>query len=89
VVEVIVAKGFASIYLENIPLPPQHILSCLVLVGVGLTNPGPIFAMAKLVVLAGLKTKVASGLWHMFGNFYIFGLNLLHPKLPFTSKNLV
>jgi hypothetical protein len=29
---------------------------------VDLINPGPIFAMAKLVVLIGLATKVVSGL---------------------------
>jgi hypothetical protein len=87
--KVIVAKGFASIHLENILLPLQHTSSCLVLVGVDLTNPGPIFAMARLPVLARLKTKVASGLWHTFSNFHIFELNLLHPKLPLASKNLV
>jgi hypothetical protein len=79
--EVIVAKGFALIHLENTPLPPQHISSCLMLVGVDLTSPGPTFAMARLVVLTGLETKVASGLWRIFGNFHIFEPNLLHPKL--------
>jgi hypothetical protein len=74
---------------KNIPLPPQHISSCLVLVEVDLTNLGPIFAGAKLAVLAGLETKVAFGLWHIFGNFHIFELNLQHPKLPLASKNLV
>jgi hypothetical protein len=69
-------------------LPPQHISSCLALVEVDLTNPSLIFAMAKLAVLAGLETKVASGLWRIFGNFHIFELNLLHPKLPSASKNL-
>ena len=58
------------------------------LVGVDLTNPSPIFAVAKLVVLAGLETKVASGLWHIFDNFHIFELNLLHLKLPLASKTL-
>jgi hypothetical protein len=47
VTEVIVAKGFASIDLENILRPPQHISNYLTLVEVGLTNLGPIFAMAK------------------------------------------
>jgi hypothetical protein len=32
-----------------------------VLVGVALANPGPTFVMARLVVLTGLETKVASG----------------------------
>jgi hypothetical protein len=47
VIEVIVAKGFASIHLENILQPPQHISNYLALVEVGLTNLGPIFAMVK------------------------------------------
>jgi hypothetical protein len=87
--EVIVAKGFASIHLENIPLSPQHILSCPVPVGVVLTDPNPIFAMAKLVVLVESKTKVASDLWRIFGNFHISVPILLHPKLPSASRNLV
>jgi hypothetical protein len=56
---------------------------------VDLTNPSPIFAMAQLAVLAGLETKVAYVLWRIFGNFHIFEPNLLHPKLPLASKNLV
>jgi hypothetical protein len=52
VTEVIVAKGFASIHFENILQPPQHILNCLVLVEVVLTNQGPIFATARWAVLA-------------------------------------
>ena len=59
------------------------------LVEVDLTNPGPIFAMARLVVLAGLAMKVVSGLLHIFDNFHIFELALLHPKLPSASKILV
>jgi hypothetical protein len=58
-------------------------------VEVDLTDPNPIFAMAKLAVLAGLEAKVASGLWRIFGNFHIFEPNLLHLKLPSASKNLV
>jgi hypothetical protein len=54
-----------------------------------LTNQGPTFAVAKLAVLAGLETKVASGLRHIFDNFHIFEPNLLHPKLPSVSKILV
>jgi hypothetical protein len=60
-----------------------------VLVVAVLTNPNPIFAVAKLVILVGLKLKVVSGLWRIFGNFHISELNLLHPKRPFASKNLV
>jgi hypothetical protein len=59
------------------------------LVEVDLTNPYPTFAVAKLAVLAGLKTKVVSGLLHIFGNFHIFELSMLHPKLPSASKILV
>jgi hypothetical protein len=51
------------------PHPPQHILNCLVLVEVDLTNPGPIFAMAKLAVLVGLMTKVVSGLLRILAIF--------------------
>jgi hypothetical protein len=58
-------------------------------VGVDLTNPGPIFAMAKLVVLVGLMTKVVSGLLRIFGNFHTFELDQLHPKLPSANKILV
>jgi hypothetical protein len=60
-----------------------------VLVEVELTNPGPTFAVAKLAVLAGLKTKVISGLWRIFGNFHIFEPNLLHLKLPSANKILI
>jgi hypothetical protein len=89
VAEVIVAKGFASIHLEKYSTATRHISGCLALVVVALTNPTPIFAMAMLVVLAGLKTKVVFGLWHIFGNFHISELDLPHPKLPSASKNLI
>ena len=54
-----------------------------------LTNPGPIFAMAKLAVLVGLTMKVVSGLLHIFGNFRTFEPDPLHPKLPSDNKILV
>jgi hypothetical protein len=54
-----------------------------------LTNPNPIFAVAKLVVLVESKTKVASDLWRIFGNFHISVLILPHPKLPSASRSLV
>jgi hypothetical protein len=60
-----------------------------VLVEVDLTNPGLIFAMARLVASVGLTTKVVSDLLHIFGNFHIFEPNLLHPKLPSANKILV
>ena len=59
------------------------------LVEVDLTNPDPTFAVAKLAVLAGLKTKVVSDLLRIFGNFHISEPDLLHPKLPSASKILV
>jgi hypothetical protein len=59
------------------------------LVEVDLTNPDPTFAVARLAVLVGLKTKIVSGLLHIFGNFHIFEPRLLHPKLPSASKILV
>jgi hypothetical protein len=60
-----------------------------VLVEVDLTNPDPTFVVANLAVLAKLKTKVVSGLLHIFGNFHIFEPSLLHLKLPSASKILV
>jgi hypothetical protein len=89
VTEVIVVKGFASIHLENILQPPRHISNYLALVEVDLTNPGPIFAMARLVVLTELTTKVVFGLLHIFDNFRTFGPDPLHPKLPSSNKILV
>jgi hypothetical protein len=86
VTKVIVAKGFASIHLEKYPPPPRHISNYLVLVEVGLTSPGPIFVMARLVVLTELMMKVVFGPLHVFDNFRTFGPNLLHPKLPSASK---
>jgi hypothetical protein len=56
---------------------------------VDLTNPSPIFAMARLAVLIGLTTKVVSGLLHIFDNFRTFKPGLLHPKLPSANKILV
>jgi hypothetical protein len=88
VIEVIVAKGFASIHLENILLPLQHILDFLVLVEVGLANRGPTFATTKWVVLTELETKVVSDLLHIFCILHIFELTLLHPKLPSANKIL-
>jgi hypothetical protein len=58
-------------------------------VEVGLANPGPIFATAKWAVLAEGEMKVVSGLLHIFDNFHIFELALLHPKLPSASKIIV
>jgi hypothetical protein len=55
-------------------------------VEVGLTSPGPIFAMARLVVLTELMTKVVFGPLHIFDNFRTSGLDLLHPNLPSASK---
>jgi hypothetical protein len=60
-----------------------------VLVEVDLTNLGPIFAMARLVVLAGLVMKVVSGLLHILNNFRTFEPDPLHPKLPSANKILV
>jgi hypothetical protein len=60
-----------------------------VLVEVDLANPGPIFATARLVVLAESMTKVVSDLLHIFGNFHTFEPNLLRPKLPSANRILV
>jgi hypothetical protein len=59
-----------------------------VLVEVGLANRGPTFAMVKWAVLIELGTKVVFDLSHIFDNLRIFGLILLHPKLPSANKIL-
>jgi hypothetical protein len=59
-----------------------------VVVEVGLANQGPIFAMAKGAVLIELETKVVFDLLHIFDNLRIFGLILLHPKLPSANRIL-
>jgi hypothetical protein len=56
-----------------------------VLVVTVLTNPNPIFAVSMLVVLVESKTKVASDLWHIFGNFHISVLILLHSEAAFSQ----
>jgi hypothetical protein len=88
VTEVIVAKGFASIHLENILPPPQHILNFLVLVEVGLANQGPTFATAKWAVLTESETKAVFDPLHIFDSLRIFGLILPHLKLPSANKIL-
>jgi hypothetical protein len=55
---------------------------------VGLANQGPIFAMAKWAVLIELETKVVFDLLHIFDNLRIFGLIMLHPKLPSANRIL-
>jgi hypothetical protein len=37
----------------------------------------------------GLTNCLVSGLLHIFDNFHIFELALLHPKLPSASKIIV
>jgi hypothetical protein len=59
-----------------------------VLVEVGLANRGPTFAMVKWAVLIELGTKVVFDLLHIFDNLRLFGLILLHPKLPSANKIL-
>jgi hypothetical protein len=44
--------------------------------------------MAKLAVLIELETKVIFDLFHIFDNLGIFGLIMLHPKLPSANKIL-
>jgi hypothetical protein len=57
-------------------------------VEVGLANQGPTFEMAKWAVLIELETKVISDRLHIFVNLRIFGLIMLHPKLPSANKIL-
>jgi hypothetical protein len=59
-----------------------------VLVEVGLANQGPTFATAKWAVLTKAETKVVFYLLHIFYSLRIFGLILLHPKLPSANKIL-
>ena len=59
------------------------------LVEVDLADPVPIFATARLVVLAESMTRVASDLLHIFGNFRIFKPDLLRPKLPSANRIIV
>jgi hypothetical protein len=58
------------------------------MVEVGLANQGPIFATAKWVVLTKSETKAIFDLLHIFDSLRIFGLILLHPKLPSANKIL-
>jgi hypothetical protein len=60
-----------------------------VLVVADLTNQDPTFAMAKWVVLTGLKTKVVFDLLHISDSLRTFELIPLHPKLPLANKILV
>jgi hypothetical protein len=59
-----------------------------VLVEVGLANQGHTFATAKWAVLTKSKMKAVFYLLHIFGSLRIFGLILLHPKLPSVNKIL-
>jgi hypothetical protein len=59
-----------------------------VLVEVGLANQGPTFATAKWAVLTESETKAVFYLLHIFDSLRIFGLILLHPKLPSANKIL-
>jgi hypothetical protein len=59
-----------------------------VLVEVDLANQGPTFATAKWAVLIESKTKAVFDLLHIFDSLRIFGLILLHPKLPSANKIL-
>jgi hypothetical protein len=73
---------------KNILPPPQHILDFLMLVEVGLANQGPTFATAKWAVLNESKMKAVFDLLHIFDSLHMFGLILLHPKLPSANKIL-
>jgi hypothetical protein len=58
-------------------------------VEVGLANQGPIFATAMWAVLTESETKAIFDLLHIFDSLRIFGLVLLHPKLPSANKIVV
>jgi hypothetical protein len=59
------------------------------LVEVDLVDPGPIFATARLVVLAESKTKDVSDFLHIFWQFSHFEPNMMRPKLPSANRILV
>jgi hypothetical protein len=59
------------------------------LVEAGLANRGPIFATTMWAVLTESETKAVFDLLHIFDSLRIFGLVLLHPKLPSANKILV
>jgi hypothetical protein len=59
-----------------------------VLVEVGLANQGPTFATTKWDVLTESETNAVFDLLHIFDSLRIFGLILLHPKLPSANKIL-
>jgi hypothetical protein len=57
-------------------------------VEVGLANQGLTFATTKWAVLTESKTKAVFDLLHIFDSLRIFGLILLHPKMPSSNKIL-
>jgi hypothetical protein len=83
-----VAKGFASIHLEKNSTATTTYFKFPCADGSGLANQGPIFAMAKWGILIELETNVVFDLLHIFDNLRIFGLILLHPKLPSANRIL-
>ena len=58
------------------------------LVEVALANQRPTFATAKWAVLTESEMKAIFDLLHIFDSLRIFGLVLLHLKLPSANKIL-
>jgi hypothetical protein len=89
VAEVIVAKGFASIHLEKYSTSTTTYFRLPCAGDSGPNKSNPHLCNDHVGLLGELKTKVVSGLLHIFGNFHTSELNLPHSKLPSASKNLV
>jgi hypothetical protein len=89
VAEVIVAKDFASIHLEKYSTATTTYFKLPCAGGSGPNKSKPHLCSGQVGCISGLKTKVVSGLWRIFGNFHIFEPILLHLKLPSASKILV
>jgi hypothetical protein len=83
-----VAKGFASIHLENYSTTTTTYLKFPCAGGSGPSKSRPHLAMTKWAVLIELEMKVVSDLLHIFDNLRIFGLILPHLKLPSANKIL-
>jgi hypothetical protein len=88
VTEVIVAKGFTSIHLEKYYTATTTYFRFPCAGGSGPSKSRPHFATAKWAILIESKTKAVFDLLHIFDSLRIFGLILLHLKLPSANKIL-
>jgi hypothetical protein len=89
VIEVIVAKGFASIHLEKFSTATTTYMKLPCAGGSGPNKSKPHLCNGQVGCINWLTKKVVSGLLHIFDNFRTFEPGLLHPKLPSANKILV